>query len=131
MHTIEVDFDVFKELTVRRATEDVTSNDVLRALLDLEPAEKTKIVTGTADGKGAWWVKGVVFPEGTEFRARYKGQIHWGKVQNGALIVHSKRYNSPSAAAVAITGGPVNGWNFWQARLPGQSEWQVIAGLRK
>ena len=30
-----------------------------------------------------------------------------------------------------ITGNPVNGWNFWQCRFPGQSAWQDIRSLRK
>lgn len=35
MHTIEVDFEVFKQLTVRRATEEVSCNDVIRERLNL------------------------------------------------------------------------------------------------
>ena len=35
MATIEVDFEVFKELTVRRESESMTENDVIRLLLGL------------------------------------------------------------------------------------------------
>jgi len=45
--------------------------------------------------------------------------------------MNGKRYDTPSAAAVAITDNPVNGWTFWERRLPGQSEWKIIKALRK
>lgn len=54
-----------------------------------------------------------------------------GRVQSGALVVDGKPYDSPSAAAVAITGNAVNGWRFWECRLPGKSGWQLIGGLRR
>jgi len=133
MKTIEVDFDVFKALTLRRPTEEVTENDVLRELLGL-PLRRT--VDGMTDtlpkqAKGDWVAKGVCFPAGTEFRAYYKGQTYLARVENGALMWNDERFDSPSAAAVRITGNSVNGWNFWECRLPGQASWQIIKGLRK
>lgn len=131
MHTIEVDFDVFKQLTVRRATEDVTYNDVVRELLGLgrTAADRTKETSGAS--LSDWMVKGVRFPSGTEFRATYKGQIHNGVVEDGALRIDDQRYGSPSAAAVAITGSAVNGWRFWECRFPGKGSWQPIENLRR
>ncbi|WP_260294218.1 DUF4357 domain-containing protein [Sedimenticola hydrogenitrophicus] len=133
MATIEVDFEVFKELTVRRTSESVTENDVIRGLLSLN---QTVPVTPAGPqpveaGRFPWVSKGVSFPSGTEFRATYKGQRHIGKVENGALIVNGERFTSPSAAAVSITGNPVNGWRFWECKLPGANRWKVIANLRK
>ena len=75
--------------------------------------------------------KGVHFPGGTEFRATCKGQTYYGKVNSGAFIVDGKRFNSPSAAAVAITSRPVNGWTFWVCRFPGKGSWQMLKALRK
>ena len=128
--TVEVDFDVFKALTIRRTSEIVTCNDVLRELLDLPPAENTAKEQGPVDRGDGWRGKGVLLPNGTDIRAKYKGEVHTGKVENGALVVNSKRYGTPSAAASSITGGSINGWNFWQANLPGQSGWRVIASFR-
>lgn len=131
MATIQVDFEVFKELTARRATEAMTENDVIRKLLGLKTnATSHQPLTPQPSGL-AWVSKGVAFPEGTQFRATYKGQQHTGTVEDGALIVTGERYTSPSAAAVAITGSPVNGWRFWECLLPGGSQWKLIANLRK
>jgi hypothetical protein len=128
MHAIDVDFDVFKALTNLRVSEDVTYNDVLRKLLNLsvKPASPQP-----PSGAGDWIAKGVRFPAGTEFRAPYKGQMVSAKVAEGALHLNGKRFTSPSGAAVAITGGPVNGWTFWECRLPGSASWRSINSMRK
>ena len=130
MHTIEVDFEVYKQLTIRRNTEDVTYNDVIRELLGLGQAEVDAEKAQTKPSPLDWVTKGVQFPAGTEFQAHYKGQIHTGRVEDGALVVNGQRYDSPSAAAMAITGSSVNGWKFWKCRFPGRSSWQPIDVLR-
>lgn len=130
MRTIEVDFDVFKALTMRRPSEEVSENDVLRELLDLPPRRPGGIAA-TPSSPGDWVVKGVRFPAGTEFRAKYKGQIHLARAEQGALVLNGKPFGSPSSAAISITGNPVNGWNFWEARLPGRTDWTAIHAMRK
>ena len=131
MTTIDIDFDVFKELTIRRTTESVTYNDVLRELLGINKVTTPTPNTDTANSIGAWTSKGVIFPAGTEFRATYKGQKVTGTVEAGFLLVNGKRFDSPSSAAVSITGNMVNGWIFWECRLPGKTTWQLIKSLRK
>lgn len=133
MATIHVDFEVFKELTARRTSEAVTENDVIRGLLGLngsgrKPASMPKV---SPSGELPWVCKGVSFPHGTEFRATYKGQQYSAVVDNGGLLLNGERFTSPSAAAVAITDNPVNGWRFWECLLPGTSRWKTIATLRK
>lgn len=130
MHTIEVDFEVFKQLTFRRATEEVTYNDVIRELLGLGQAKVRADKPTSGPSPSDWIAKGVRFPAGTELRAKYKGQVHTARVEAGALVLNGRSYESPSAAAMAITNGPVNGWRFWEARLPGKSTWQIIDSLR-
>lgn len=129
MRTIDVDFDVFKALTMRRVSEDVTENDVLRELLGL-PGKKQSAAANNA-APGDWITKGVRFPVGTEFRANYKGRTYLGRVENRALVLNGERFDTPSAAAVSITKNPVNGWTFWECRLPGKSSWQIIKALRQ
>lgn len=132
MYTIDVDFEVYKQLTVRRATEDVTYNDVIRELLGL-PEMKAAGATGkaTAQAQGDWVTQGIRFPAGTDFQVTYKGKTYDAVVENGSLVLDGKSFNSPSAAAISITGGNVNGWRFWKCRLPGTSTWQLIERLRK
>lgn len=130
MPTIEVDFEVFKALTARRPTEDVSENDVLRQLLRLSPQSS---VTAKSNNPRPddWVTKGVRLPAGTELRATYKGQLHLARVASGALIYNDERFNSPSAAAMRVTGNPVNGWTFWEYRMPGQSRWATLKHLRQ
>jgi hypothetical protein len=131
VHNIEVDFDVFKALTTRRPSEAVTENDVLRQILGLPVStQRTGVARPAPPAAGDWVAKGVRFPAGTEFRATYKGQIHLGRVEEGALLLGGKRFVSPSAAAMSITGGHANGWRFWQCRLPGQAGWRPLESLR-
>ena len=52
MRTIEVDFDVFKALTARRANEAVTENDVLRSLLGLNAKQAAHAIALTATSIG-------------------------------------------------------------------------------
>jgi hypothetical protein len=129
MQQIDVDFEVYKHLTMRRATEHVSYNDVLRELLGLV-TPKPRAAKDTS-GDGHWTVKGVTFPEGTEFRADYKGRLVTAVVEGGALVLNGKRYDSPSAAAMSITDSAINGWVFWECRLPTQSAWRLIKSLRQ
>lgn len=55
--------------------------------------------------------EGVTFPEGTAFMAWYKDRPYWGHVKNGALEV-------------------MNGWDFWQCKFPGKSDFVRISTLR-
>ena len=127
--SIDVDFDVFKEITRRRATQDVTPNDVLRDILGLEP-KKAEDVQELSKGR-PWVTKGVTFPHGTEFRAFYKGEVFHAVVDDGALKLNLKRFYSPSKAAISITNNSVNGWTFWQCKMPGRQGWSVIKSFRK
>jgi len=131
MVMIDVDFEVFKELTVRRRSETMSENDVIRQLLELGQPPK-RSAAAPPDVNGIPWVtKGVSFQHGTEFRATYKGRQHTALVKNGALEMNGKRYASPSAAAIAITGNPVNGWRFWECLQPGSTKWRLLADLRR
>lgn len=131
MYTVDIDFEVYKQLTVLRQTEDVTYNDVIRDLLGLSGVkEDTASYKSDLAAPSSWVSKGVTFPSGTEFRGNYKGQTHIARVENGALVLNGQSFSSPSAAAVSITKGPINGWRFWECRLPGKTSWRLIDSLR-
>jgi hypothetical protein len=127
MTAIEVDFDVYKELTIRRQSESDTYNDVLRRLLKLGKAPAPKL---DALAKGANF-KGVLFPDGSLFRATYKGRTYTAEIKDGVWLgADGERRASPSEAAVRITGNNVNGWRFWQCKRPGDPGWHVMDRLR-
>ena len=68
MRTIEIDFEVYKELVALRDSEEVTYNDVLRKLLKLP-----KKAPQDSQGNGRSWIAdGVELPHGTELRRFYK-----------------------------------------------------------
>jgi hypothetical protein len=125
---IEIDFDVFKELTNRRDHEGVSYNDVLRRILQLPvPLFQMKEVTGDRP----WRISGTTFPVGSEFAADYKGTSYTGAVKDGKLVLSDGfRSDTPSAAAVHVTGSATNGWRFWKCRLPGSSQFVPIERLR-
>ncbi len=134
MATIEVDFDVYKALTMLRPAESTTYNDVLRGLLNLDKPGKGPISSQILPGgnlKGCIF-RGVSFPHGTEFRATYKGRLYRAKISDGVWIDESGIHrNSPSEAAHAITNTNVNGWRFWECRRPDDQKWQLMDKVRE
>lgn len=94
-----------------------TAEDVLREALKIKP-------------EGFVTAEGVVFPEGTAFMAWYKDRAYWANVKNGMLEFMGKSFSSVSAAAMEITKRPANGWEFWQAKVPGKSDFIKISKLR-
>lgn len=127
--TIPIDFEVYKKLTSELRDEADSYNNVLRRILDLPPSERTR---EPVKSNGIPWVsKGVTLPHGTELRATHKGKLYEGRVDNGSFAVNGHRFKSPSAAAHSITGTSVNGWIFWQCRIPGSNTWQTLESFRK
>ncbi len=128
MTAIDVDFEVYKALTLRRATEATTYNDVIRELLNLG---NTKAAGPTAPTDGATF-KGVFFPDGTQFEATYKGRRYSAVIKSGAWIDNGsgERRTSPSQAVHEITGTSVNGWRFWRCKRPGETAWTLLDKLQ-
>jgi hypothetical protein len=130
MHQIDIDFEVFKEITSRRPTEDVTCNDVIRDLLKLPKRARGAAKLAPNGGK-PWIVSDTAFPAGSEFVAEYKGKTYSGIVKDGKLeLSDGHRFSTPSAAAVHTTNTNVNGWRFWRCKLPGQSQYVLAERLR-
>ncbi len=135
---IEIGFDLYKELTMLRSDPDTTYDQVIRELLESHKnksvgVQSNKITSKpktVIEGKG-WFYGKVFFPEGTKFRASYKGTLYTGEVANGALSFDGKRFDSPSGAAVHITKNMVNGWRFWECLRPNDTTWRSIDSLRR
>lgn len=67
----------------------------------------------------------------SKLQGRTKGRSVRASVRDdGSIRVQGKTYQSPSSAAVAVTGYPVDGWNFWKyERAPG--DWVRLSELRR
>ena len=128
MTTIEIDFDVYKALTLKRENEAVTYNAVLRDVLGLGSSTTSP---PPPSGQGVI-MQGVHLPEGTQFRVIYKGQNYTAEIKGSKWIgSDGATRRSPSDAATAITGNNVNGWRFWSYKMPGDASWQKMSNLQK
>lgn len=140
---IEIDFEVFKALTGRLESETDSYNEAIRRLLGL-PATQAALLPGEIDVPGfpspgnalgpfagGVWFSNVYFPNGTNFRATYKGKTYRARVQNSQWIDELGFIRtSPSDAASAITRTNVNGWRFWFTKRPTDEDWQRMDELK-
>src|ERR1022692_4836808 len=127
MHSIDVDFEVWKALTAMRISEKHSYNDVLRSLLELEstlervadpasPLSAELAVPATISQlaefsrpKGGFYSRDLFLPDGTALRAIYKGVRYNAAISNSQWLDQDRQIqSSPSAAAKAITGNNVN-----------------------
>jgi hypothetical protein len=144
MQQIEIDFEVFKALTARRRSETHTYNEVIRELLDIDVGKAVvsssldriaEIGANLSDAltytKG-FAARGLMLPNGTQLRATHKGAVYNAMVSDGKWVNEDGTiWSSPSAAATSITGNNVNGWRFWQAKRPSDTEWRNLDMLPK
>jgi hypothetical protein len=130
---IDVDFDVFKALTAMRRAENHTYNDVLRELLDIKDSsnisEKSDISDELTQDFGLH-SRGLFLPENTKLKAVYKGKEYHARVRDGMIVNKTgTTFTSPSGAASSITQTTVNGWRFWQAKRPNDTDWHRLDQL--
>lgn len=134
--TIEIDFDVHKLIENERTNFTESANDALRRLLKLPPNSVAKPSKKTVNSHRSWADEGVTLAHGTALRMRYNGRLHEGEIVDGKWVVDGKAFDSPSGAAsgVAITKSGnrtrLDGWIYWEAKLPGEDKWVRIASLR-
>lgn len=64
-------------------------------------------------------------------RRRYKGQLYKATVRKtGKISFRNRVYTTPSAAAVAVTKRPTNGWSFWRYKS-NEGEWVKLNRLKR
>jgi hypothetical protein len=135
LRTIEIDFEVHKAIELERKSFSESPNEVLRRLLGLSamsPQLAPKETVGVA-----WTGKGVTLPHGTELRMKYNGVAYAARIENGKWVTSKGVHSSPSAAAGALaitkSGSTTNldGWIYWEAKLPGSGRWKKIDEMRR
>ena len=135
--SIEIDFDIHKLIEGERANFRESANDALRRLLKLPP--KTAIKPASkANGHRPWSDEGVTLAHGTAIRMLYNRRLYeGGEIVDGKWVIGGKTFDSPSGAAsgIAVTKKGkhtrLDGWNYWQAKQPGEGDWTLISSLRK
>ena len=141
-YQISVGFDVYKALTARLEYDGQTHDDIIRDLLNLDsevspeapetPIQKIADALERSFGHEGFYSRGLLLPNGTKLRARYKQREYNAVISNGQwLHDDGTAHSSPSAAASAITENNVNGLRFWSARLPGETVWRRLDRLSK
>jgi hypothetical protein len=129
--TIEIDFDVHKQIEAERRSFEDPPNAALRRLLRLPEKKDEEGSTGRS-----WASDGAVLPHGTKVRMSYGGKLIGGEIIDGNWICDGQMFDTPSAAASAMAltkdgqSTSLNGWNYWEAKLPGSAEWVPISNLR-
>lgn len=133
MEKIDIDWDIHKLIEAERRGFDEAPYMALRRLLGLPDV---KIESAAPAIGEPWKEQRVVIPHGAEARMTYRGKTYEGKFQNGQLHTGGRAFErlSPAAHFVATTKSgkkpSLNGWNYWEVRLPGETHWKSLKELR-
>jgi len=138
LQSVDIDWDIHRAIEAERKGFDEPPHIALRRLLGLGEPEETAANTETAKGGVPWRCRGVEIPHGTDARMSYDygNQLYEGQFLNGKLVVHGKEFDTPSGAAdaLAVTRDgkktSLNGWEYWEVRFEGRSDWIPINILR-
>jgi hypothetical protein len=136
---MELDFDVHQRVEAERRSFDEPHFVAMRRLLGLPEMQPEKGREIASEVGRPWRDGHVEVPHGSDARMAYgRGKQHFaGKFQDGKLVVDGKSFASLSDAAssLAVTKygdhPSLNGWNYWQVRFPGESEWRRMDAMRR
>lgn len=137
LKNIEIDIDVYRTIETHRQSFSETHNDILhRLLMNLTDLYAVKDAFSQPTVSG-WESKQVFFPDNTKLKMTYNGKTVHGIIDNGNFMVEHQKFNSFSAAANAFARNKLgqsvnlNGWNVFQAQLPGTNKWIPVSQLYK
>ncbi|MGB6009993.1 MAG: hypothetical protein WBI57_01845, partial [Desulfobacterales bacterium] len=92
MKSIETNSDLLSEPVFQQSSKDAYQNEVFESSEKLGSVKQQS--AKNSSGCVSWVVESVVFPDGTEFRGKYKGYFYYGKVRNGTLTLDEKEFIS-------------------------------------
>jgi len=118
MRTIRISEQVYKEIA-KRGEFGETPNDVLERVFKI-----TKI-------KPRSLRRSLFPPNYTECRFNRNGEYVYGMIENGELILSIGSYSAFSTAAKALTGTSLNGWLYWEIKLPNENQWILADNWRR
>lgn len=135
--SVEIDFDIYKRIEAERRDFDDTPNAALRRLLGLPEDSGLEPATPSKHWASGWHgPTGVFLPEGTHLRLTYSGQSHTALIDQGKWTADGKTWHSPSGAASGLARTKrgkrtrLDGWNYWEALLPGETDWVPLREIR-
>lgn len=109
----------------------------LRRLLNLgDPVPTPPAPSLSSPTRKSWNNQGVTLPHGTPVCMRYNRHTYEGKIVDGSWVIGDRSFDSPSGAAsgVAVTKKGkhprLDGWIYWQVKLPGEDSWKSLDSLR-
>ncbi|MDD2704535.1 MAG: hypothetical protein PHU07_04260 [Acidocella sp.] len=148
LQKIDIDWDIHRLIEAERQGFDEPPFLALRRLLKLPPITTTEasdqddtpeMLKAKSVRKGLPWVEdGVIVPHGSFARMEYdRGrQVYEGQFLNGRLVVDGESFDTLSAAASALAvtkNGKktrLNGWEYWQVRIPGELFFKSLKQMR-
>jgi hypothetical protein len=141
LQKIEIDWDIHKLIENERRGFDEPPHFALRRLLGLHQPDAIddKHTIPINNGGLPWTDEGVIIPHNSEARMEYDygRQVYEGIFADGKLIVGSNRFDTLSKAARSLARTKagdtteLNGWKYWKARFPGESEWRSLWDMRE
>ena len=136
LKSVEIRLEDFKRLVNLMENPDDSIADVIQRLLDADddafvPAiQSSSKLPDLLDETAGFFIRGITIPNGTQLAARYKGKTYKHDIAKGRWIdSEGRQFDSPSSAASHITKNNVNGWRFWLALRPGDSQWRRLDQL--
>jgi hypothetical protein len=139
LQKIDIDWDIHRLIEAERRGFDEPPYLALRRLLKLPALETVSQMPDSMEEGVPWYEDGVSVPHGSLARMSYQRgkQLFEGKFLAGRLVVNGKSFDSLSAAANALAetrnGGKtqLNGWNYWEAKYPGEPAWRSLKQMRE
>ena len=139
LQKIEIDWEIHKLIEAERKGFDEAPYVALRRLLKLPPITLNTSKSAAMDTGLPWRDEGVSVPHGSLARMEYLrgSQVYEGQFLNGKLVVEGQSFDSLSAAADALavtkdgSKTSLNGWNYWQVKLPNETKWRALNAMRR
>lgn len=139
LQKIDIDFDIHRAIETERRSFAEPPYIALRRMLGLPSTGEEKPAQMILGEGRPWREDGVEVPHGSEARMKYQRgqQVYEGHFIDGQLVVSGESFDTLSAAAnaLAVTRSgkktQLNGWIYWEARFPGETEWRSLQQMRE
>jgi len=132
---IEIDIEVYRWIESNRISFNETENDILKRISQKIQKNEDVFIPVNIEAnimdinEGLFW-KGVLLKNGLKLKKSFKGKMHYAEIKHNQIVFNNKKFHSPSAAAIELTGTSVNGWIFWEYFNQENNEWEILDNLR-